>query len=41
MRRRSTATEATEFTGLLQVGNRTGVRQMSIDVDHSRAWSSS
>ena len=37
----STTTAASEFTGLLQLGNCTGVRRMAIDVDHPRLRSTS
>jgi hypothetical protein len=36
IRRRSAATTATEFTGLLQLGDRAGVGWMPVRVDHSR-----
>jgi len=35
----SAATSANEFIGLLQFGDCAGIRRMSIDVDHSSAWS--
>src|SRR5215471_8775675 len=38
--RRPAATATTKFAGLLQVGDRAGVGWMSVDVDHSRTWSS-
>src|SRR5215472_16565455 len=34
--RRSATTAPTEFTGLLQLGDRTGVGWMPVHVDHSR-----